>query len=287
MSGPTPPEGPSYGEQQPEAGQQPEPGQQPPDYGRPPEPGYGPPEPGYGPPAPGYGPPPPGYPPQQPPPGYGPPPGYQQGYPQQQGYPPPPGYPQQQQPGYGPPPPGYPQQQPPQMGPLTSQFARIDPGPSETFGVIAAIIAVIGAGLGVVSFTVVDWFDFGTSSSPADFKGVHDGLKAADKFAAGIASAYFSWLGWTLLIVTALFALIAVMPTVGRAFRIIAPVLAVVAVALTFVAMKLFSSNASEVGIDKSYSYYLDHASAGFYLALAAFVLMGIAGAVGARRKPR
>jgi hypothetical protein len=81
-------------------------------------------------------------PPQQP--GYPPHSGFPQqaGYPQQPGYPPQPGFPQQQ----GFPPPGY----PPQGGFQPQPYGMPSPEPSGATGIIAAVLAALGAlsGLG-------------------------------------------------------------------------------------------------------------------------------------------
>lgn len=285
MSGPTPPEWPPP-EQPSDAGPTPPAWPEQPPPAAPPQPDYAAPQPDYGPPQPGYGYPQqapaayPGYPAQ---PGYGPP---------EPGYGAPPGYPQQGQPypqpgyGYGQPTAGYGYPaQPPAMGPLTSQFARIDPGPSQGFGVAGALVAAVGAALVIVAFTAVDWFTH-TGDSHSKFGDVHDLLSSAGRYATGPAKAYFSWLGWTLLIVALLSALLAVTPTVGRAFRGLTPVVAAAAVVVTFVAIKLLGG-AGEVGITETYGDYLDHARTGFYLAVAGFVLIGIGGLIGPRRMRR
>jgi hypothetical protein len=234
----------------------------------------------------------------QPPPGYGPPPGQpdygqplRQPEPGSPGYGPPSPPPYGQQPPYGQP--GYGQpgqyeqsapygQQP--MGPVTTQFARLDPGPSQSFGLIGALVALIGAAALIVSFTAVNWFSFPGTNGDSHFGDVHTVLNAADSsgLAAEPANAYFSWLAWVLLIVAVLVALLAVTPAIGTAFRVIGPIVALGAIVLTFLAVKLFSGSNSDTGFN-GYGDYLKHTSIGFYLALAGFLLAGIGAVVGPR----
>jgi hypothetical protein len=232
-----------------------------------PPPGYGPP-PDSGPP-PGYAPP-PGY----PPPGYGQPGSAPPAYGQQYG--PPPGY----GPPYGPPP------GPPPMGPVTTQFARIDPGPSQAFGVVGAAVAVVGAVLLVVAFTAVSWFsgDGGTGGS-SSFSNVHQALDQVPGLREVTANAYFSWLGWVLLVVAVGAALVANVPTIGPPFRVIAPIVALGSIVVTFVAIKLLKDS-DQLGSDyQGYTTYLKHASTGFYLAVAGFVLVGVGALIGPRNR--
>jgi hypothetical protein len=169
------------------------------------------------------------------------------------------------------------------MGPVTTKFARIDPGPSRTFGVMSALVAVIGAVLVVVAFTAVDWFD--SSMSLGHFSDVRSLLDAGGSLAYGPAKVYFDWLGWVLLGVAFVTALLAAVPTLGAPFRIIAPIVAAGGIVMTFLSVKLVRSGALVGGLNEpSYGRYLSHAGPGFYLAVAGFLLMGIAGALGPQR---
>lgn len=235
-----------------------QPGQQPPaDSGAPAaQPGYGAPPPNVAPS--GYGQPQQGYaPPQQ---GYGQP---QQGAygepPQQQAY----GQPQQQygqQQAYGQPP-GY---------------ASHSAGSERKFGVVGAVLAVVAAALGIISFTVIDWFtDLGQRAHFGDIGNI---AKQADQNT--IAKLYFSWLGWVLLAAVVVFALLACLPTAATAlFRTLGVLVGLGGIALTFFALSFAGT-----GSDLSYTDYLKHARIGFYFALGAFLIGGIAAAIGSRR---
>lgn len=167
------------------------------------------------------------------------------------------------------------------MGPVTTQFARLDPGPSRKFGILGALLTAAGALLIVLAFTVIDWFKGPSGTTrPGD---LHRILSHAGNLSEGLSKAYFSWLGWALLALAVLTALIAAAPTLGGPFRIIGPVVAAAAIAVTFVGIQLFRSSVVN-GTGVSYSTYLNNARVGFYLTLAGFVLIGIGAALGPRR---
>ncbi|HEV7192591.1 MAG TPA: hypothetical protein VGN35_05225 [Jatrophihabitantaceae bacterium] len=187
-------------------------------------------------------------------------------------YPPPPGYP---------PPPAY---APQPMGPVTTQFARLDPGPSQKFGALGFFFTLIGTASAVVAFTAVDWFDGNRSSS---FHSVHNVIDAARAVGVGsppVARAYFSWLGWALLAAAILTALLAATPTIGGPFRVVGIVVAAGAVVATFVGIKVFNDSALLGTAYRGYGSYLRHARAGFYLAVFGFVLIGVGAALGTSR---
>ncbi|MFN2518103.1 MAG: hypothetical protein ABR604_03515 [Jatrophihabitantaceae bacterium] len=206
-----------------------------------------------------------------PPPGYGQDPrqGQQPGYGQQS----------RQQPGYG--------QQPaygqPPMGPITSRMSRIDPGPSQAFGLVGAIIAALGAILVVVAFTAVDWFKT-RNSAHSHFSDIHRVLGRESAFAATPAKLYFAWLGWVLLIVVVLVALLANLPSpAAPALRGLGVLFALAAIALTFLAVNLVKSGLH----GPAYTTYLKDARLGFYLAVGGFLLAGIGAAIGPKRSRR
>jgi hypothetical protein len=165
------------------------------------------------------------------------------------------------------------------MGPVTTKFAKIDPGPSQTFGTAGALLALLGTVLVAVALTAANWFN-DSHTRPSNFRATFDALESA---AAQPAKAYFTWLGWVLLAAALLAALIAVVPTIGTAFRVIAPLLAVAAIVLTFLAIKLTRS--VDIAGFPTYGDYLKHARLGFYLAVVGFALIGAGGAIGPRRK--
>jgi flagellar biosynthesis protein FlhB len=170
------------------------------------------------------------------------------------------------------------------MGPVTTQFAKIDPGPSQDFGQVSFLITIVGAALVILAFTVINWFQGSTSSS---FRNIHKTMNEAN--AAGIksevvAKAYFSWLAWVLLAVVLICALLAAVPTIGGPFRIVGPLSAVAAIALTFVAIKLFKDTTQLDASYRGYTQYLKHARVAFYLAVGGFLLMGVGAVIGPRR---
>jgi hypothetical protein len=173
--------------------------------------------------------------------------------------------------------------QPGQMGEMTTRFARVDPGPSQGLGVVSVAVTVVGAALLVVAYTALNWYDGGGSSHVSD---LHSNIDSAGAFSyAAPAKIYFGWLGWVLVVVAIAAALVAALPVIGRVFQIVAPVVAVVALAMTFLAIRLFTNDTGVGGPPDGYGDFLGHASIGFYLALGGFLLVGIGAAIGPSRK--
>jgi hypothetical protein len=139
------------------------------------------------------------------------------------------------------------------------------------FGVVGATFAGIGAVLLIIAFTAVDWLGNG---GPSTFGDLHDALSPKPPGAAGLAATYFSWLAWVLLIVVVLVAIAATLPTPASGpLRALGAIIAAAAIALTFFAIQLSSGVA--------YSSFIKHASIGFYLAIAGFLLAGIGALAG------
>ncbi|MDT4916113.1 MAG: hypothetical protein QOH89_813 [Pseudonocardiales bacterium] len=137
------------------------------------------------------------------------------------------------------------------------------------FGVVGATLAGIGGVLLVIAFTAVDWYQHNT------FSDLHDGFAAANSNQeGGLADAYFSWLAWIMLIVVVVVAIAATLPTPASGpLRALGAILAAAAIAFTFFSIQLSSGVA--------YSSFIKHASVGFYLALAGFLLAGIGALTG------
>lgn len=190
---------------------------------------------------------------------------------------PPPGYPAQYGTQYGPPVgyPGYPY--PPGHPPA--------PRPQLQFGLIAAGLAGLGAAMVLLALVGLDWYSFQGGQSVADVRHLLDGTGTA---ANGLAVAYYSWLGWSLLVLSAVSAGIAALPVHGLslAFRITGPILAGLAVLFTAGSVEL--TNSDLAGNDALRAFYYDHVALGFWIALIGFVLIGAGAIVGPmRRKPQ
>ena len=171
------------------------------------------------------------------------------------------------------------------MGPVTTQFAKLDPGPSEKFGAISFLVTAIGTALVVVAFTVVNWFRGNDSSH---FRDVHRVLVDSQGFGAHpqtVAKLYFNWLGWVLLAVLVILAVLAATPTISGPFRIVAPVVAAGAVVVSVLAVNLFVSSDVSLGIREGFTYWLKAARVGLYLAVAGFLAIGVGAALGPGRE--
>lgn len=189
-----------------------------------------------------------------PPPQYGPPPGYGP------------------QPGYGPPP-GY--------GPYGYRGGP-PPRPDLRFGLVAVTLAGVGAAMVVLAFAGLDWYSFAGGQTVGDVRHL---LDQAGSAANGLAVAYYSWLGWLLLLICTAAAVLAAVPVHGVAtgFRIAGPVLAGLATLFTLGSVELTSSDLA--GSDALQSFYYGHVAAGFWITLFGFVLIGAGALVGPMRR--
>lgn len=181
---------------------------------------------------------------------------------------------------------------------------------AERLGIVGLVVALVGGVLGVLAFTVLPWLqqddnsnDFQARSSDSTFGKLHtrlDGLQhyvrlpqVSDRVHLGVAPTYFSWLGWVLLALAFVLAVLAVAP-LGRGVAVLLrPAAAVVALAglgLTFWAIDLFTYDVSLARYfgarSASFGQYLGHGFLGFWAALAAFLLVGIGALFGPRRVP-
>lgn len=182
--------------------------------------------------------------------------------------------PEFQQPG-----PGYPQQP---YGPPGARYSAVanaygEPvGSGAKFGVVGATLAGVGAVLLVISFTALEWFAKFTGSG--SFGDVHDQLDANPGQASGLASAYFSWLAWTLAVASVIVAILANLPSPASGpLRALGAVLASAAIAVSFFALRLANGGA--------YGDYIKQARIGFYFAVVGFLLVGIGALVGPKSR--
>jgi hypothetical protein len=266
---PEQPQGPRHGVPE----EQPYPQGQP--YGQPQQP-YG--QPGYGQPQQPYGQPQYGQPPQP----YG-----QPGQPQQPYGPPGQPYGQPPQPGYGQPAYG----QPAYGGAPPAAPAR--PASELSFGVVGAILTLVGAALAVVAFTATNWFKI--EGEKGDFSDTRRALNRIDdavQAASGVAHAYFGWLAWTLLAVAAVLALVGQLPTpTSRLFRTLGALAALAGIVFTLLAVNLISRPgiARRAGAPDSWLDWLKNAGKqpSLYLALGGFLLILIGALSGPRRTSR
>lgn len=169
------------------------------------------------------------------------------------------------------------------MGPITRRMARLDPGPSQSFGLLGAAFAAAGALLLILALTAVNWFT--TAGLGSTHAGDLKKILQSGTGAVGIAKAYFAWLGWALVVAVVVLAILANLPwPLARIFRVIGAIVAALGIALTFLAIRLTSTTGAN---SPTYGDYLDHARMGFYLAIAGFLLVGIGCVIGPSRTRR
>ena len=171
---------------------------------------------------------------------------------------------------------GQPQQQYGQYGQPYSATAAAygEPvGSGAKFGVVGVTLVGIGAVLLIIAFTAVNWYK---ATRDTGFGDISDALDRTNS-AAGVASAYFGWLAWLLLVALVIVGVVANLPSPASGpLRALGGILAAAAIALTFFAVKLDDS--------LSMSDYLKNARVGFYLALAGFLIAGIGALIGPTR---
>ena len=182
----------------------------------------------------------------------------------------------------------------------------------DTIGVVGMVIAAIGALLVVLAFTVFKWFRNGTADNPfgskndkSKFSDIHDAL---DKVSAqingagqglskdvsfGVSKLYFGWLGWVLLGVAVVVAVLALLPTAAApALRLVGLIVGIAAAAITVWALDLISVSGTLASLVKSrgdsvpgFTDYIKHSGLGAWAAIAGFLLIGIGAVIGPQRR--
>lgn len=143
-------------------------------------------------------------------------------------------------------------------------------------GLIGTVLAVLGAAAVLVAFIGLNWLPQHNST----FSDIHDRLTGLGHFASGLSEVYFSWLAWVLFGVLLLVAVFANLPVPGtRLLGLIGTLLALAAIVLSFWALNLLTTG------HPGYSDYLSNARGGFYVAVAGFLVMGLAAALGVPRR--
>ena len=151
--------------------------------------------------------------------------------------------------------------------------------PRQTVGIVGLIVAVVGA-IVLISGFFLNWYSAG--GDHLKFSDLHKSLDGPG--APGFPKAYFGWLAWVLLALVIIAAVLANLPIGSSAliFRIVAPIIGLLGLAITLLALNSYwdkakDAGATDVGIFK-------HSAIGLYLTLAGFVIAGVAGVFGPRR---
>jgi hypothetical protein len=152
---------------------------------------------------------------------------------------------------------------------------------SRSIGAPGIALTLVGAVLLMISFTAVDWYPGSTGPSAIahiTFTDLHR-LTTANT-TVGIATAYFGWLAWVLLILVIAVGLAANLPTrAANGLRAAGFALGLAGAACTYLALsKLASASGGSVGA-------FDHARIGVWLALAGYLVAGAGAAIGPLRR--
>ncbi len=177
----------------------------------------------------------------------------------------------------------------------------------QSVGVVGGALAVAGAVLIVLAFTVLDWFRKDSASafnsgSKSTFSDIHDviekvgqqvnGSGVSDQVHVGLSKVYFGWLGWVLLIVAVVLALLAILP-LGAAsvvFRVLGALAALGGLGVTLSSLEFvrvdddLRKRIETTGVKvPDFGYYIRHTSFGAWAALLGFLLLLIASVTGPR----
>ncbi|HEV7205007.1 MAG TPA: hypothetical protein VGN18_10370 [Jatrophihabitans sp.] len=155
---------------------------------------------------------------------------------------------------------------------------------ARAFGVRGAAFVVIGGTFVVLAILGLSWYAVEDGADTAGSGFTFADLKAnADQLSAPIASAYFDWLAWALLVAVVLVGFAATLPTkVADVLRVLGFFLGVVGVAATFYALaQLFNAQRAAGGSDHGVWH---NSTLGTWAALGGFLLAGIGAVLGPRR---
>jgi hypothetical protein len=159
------------------------------------------------------------------------------------------------------------------------RFQRVTAA-QRTARVPGVVTVITGAALILVSFQFLDWYDVPPRSADTAGNVTFDKLQSsADQLGgAGVASAYFDWLAWVLLILVILAGVAANFPTpMADALRVVGFLLGVIGVAGTYYALaQHFNATGSKHNV-----FY--NSTWGLWLALAGFVAAAAGAALGPR----
>lgn len=183
--------------------------------------------------------------------------------------------------------------------PATSPGAGSTGAPAPMPNRVGLVLIGIGAVLGALSLTVLNWFHgnlellHGSQSTAGDIGDLLDRLvttrRALDDRNAihlGLSDYYFSWLAWVLLAALVIVAIVAALPTSeGGRVRILAGLLSLLGILATFWSLDLYRpAHSAPVASGPSYADFVSHTSFGAWAAFAAFVLIGLGAVLGPSR---
>jgi len=179
--------------------------------------------------------------------------------------------------------------------------------PARRFGIVGAVLVGVSAVLGILAFTVLQWYrgdedgiggsfrsTFGEVHHHVDYlRGQFDALGAGKYVYFGVSPVYFGWLAWLLLAVAvgaAVAALVPLGPYTGP-MRGTAAIVALAGFGVTLWAIDLYTYDSRFAAITQaagdqapSFGSFLGHTGIGAWAALAAFLLIGVGAILGPRR---
>jgi magnesium-transporting ATPase (P-type) len=141
------------------------------------------------------------------------------------------------------------------------------------FGIVGAIITLVGAAAVFVSFVSMSWLS--ADSGHITFRDLHNLLGVSEGNAPRLTDWYFNWLAWATLGVVFVLALIANAATENPApLRVLGVLVGLGGAVITFFALKTDGVSLHAL---------IDQAGPGFWVAISGFVVMAIGASIGPR----
>ena len=156
---------------------------------------------------------------------------------------------------------------------------------SQSVGYVGIALAVVGAMFMIAGVTALNWYSVG--GEHATLSDLQPGAKDMD---VGLMTAYGGFLVWILLILVLAAAVAACVPigSAGPAMRVIAPLVGVLGVVVTLVALNSYWSKFKGLNrtqdVPDGKAGIFTHSASGLWMTLAGFLIAGIAGVFGPRR---
>ncbi|HEX3337195.1 MAG TPA: hypothetical protein VHS54_12105 [Jatrophihabitans sp.] len=153
-------------------------------------------------------------------------------------------------------------------------------------GVVGLVLVLAGAALVLVSFRFLDWYEIRSPSADSvpeiTFSRLHRGVD--DLGGAVVASAYFAWLAWVLLIGVIAVGCVANAPSpLADAMRVGGFLIGLLAAAATYYALAQYRD--AQVNAGATRHGVLFNSTWGLWIAIVGYLLAGVGAAVGPRAR--
>jgi hypothetical protein len=153
-------------------------------------------------------------------------------------------------------------------------------------GLVGLVLVLVGAALVLVSFRFLDWYAVRSTSADSvpeiTFSRLHHSVD--DLGGAVVASAYFAWLSWVLVIAVIAVGCAANAPSrVSDAMRVGGFLIGLLGAAATYYALAQYRD--AQVSAGAARHGVLFNATWGLWIAMVGYLLAGVGAAVGPRAR--